>query len=253
MLAVRFHKTMIETREIHAVRNCSKARKSWRFSSGKLGTVEEVAREYYLNERGFMGCLIDSACVYGALSWVIFHDILFHDNLNSRQPLCALFFHTPQRFYERHKDVVEQRLKEYQRSREDMFDRQMRQFHTHPFFCDSRSKIAKHSGAWLMRNESVLRDFATMSAEHGQEALIREIMVTSHKGRNAGWPDLVAWSGNSLVFAEVKSTDELSREQRRWIADHEEKYRIELLRVLDGKSNQALHLTAIPLALHSLK
>ena len=143
--------------------------------SGKLGTVEEVAREYYLENRGFMGCLIDSACVYGGLSWVLFHDILFHDNLNSRQPLCALFFHTPQRFYERHKGVIEQRLMDYQRSREDIYDRQIGHLHSHPFFCDPNSKIAKHTGAWLMRNESALRDFDTMSAEHGQEALVREI------------------------------------------------------------------------------
>ena len=235
---------MIEKHEIHAVRNGTHSRRSWICSSGKLGTVEEMAREYYVEKRGFKGCLIDSACVYGALSWVLFHDILFHDNMNSRQPLCALYLHTAQRFCERHKDAIEKRLMDYQRNREDMFDRQMRHFRNHPFFCDSNSKIAKHSGAWLMRNESALRDFAIMSAEHGQETLIREILVTSHRGRNAGWPDLIAWSENFLVFAEVKSTDKLSNEQHRWIADHENIYRIELIRILDEKSNQALELIA---------
>jgi len=225
---------MIEKQEIHAIRNGTRARRSWMCPSGKLGTVEDVAREYYLDNRGFKGCLIDSACVYGGLSWVLFHDILFHDNLNSRQSLCALFFHTPQRFYERHKGVIEQRLMDYQRSREDIYDRQIGHLHSHPFFCDPNSKIAKHSGAWLMRNETALRNFVTMSVEHGQEAFVREILVTSHKGRNSGWPDLVVWSENSLVFAEVKSTDELSSEQHRWIADHETKYRIELIRVIDG-------------------
>ena len=228
---------MIEKQEIHAVRNGTHVRRSWMCPTGKLATVEEVARQYYLGDRGFEGCLIDSSCVYGGLLWVLFHDILFHNNLNSRQPLCTQFYHTPQRFYERHKDVIEQRLIDYQRSREDMFDRQMRYFRSHPLFCDSISKIAKHSGAWTRRNESDLRDFSTKSVEHGQETLIREILVTSHKGLNAGWPDLVAWSKNSIVFAEVKSTDELSSAQRRWITDHENKYRIELIRVTDGKSN----------------
>ena len=220
--------------EIHAIRNGTKTRKSWVCPSGKLGTVEELVQEYYLQERAFTGCLVDSACVYGGLSWVLFHDLLFHDNLNSRQPLCTLFLHTPQRFYERHKDVIEQRLMKYQHSREDIFDRQMREFCNHQFFCDPHSKIAKQSGAWLMRNQSALRDFVTHSMEHGQEDLIREIMITSYKGRNTGWPDLVAWSRNSLVFAEVKSTDELSSEQRCWIANHEEKYRIELVRVFNS-------------------
>jgi hypothetical protein len=203
--------------------------------SGKLGTVEEVAREYYLAKRGFKGCLIDSSCVYGGLLWVLFHDILFHNNLNSRQPLCAQVFHTPLRFYERHKDAIEQRLMDYQRSRENMFDRQMRLFLSHPLFCDSNSKLAKHSGSWIRRNELELREFATMSVEHGQEALIREILVTSHKGLNGGWPDLIAWSETSLIFAEVKSADELSSVQCRWIAEHEEQYRIEIIRVLDGR------------------
>ncbi len=226
---------MIDVHEIQADKAGTKGRKSWCCSDGRLGTVEEVAGEYYVNERGFTGCLIDSACVYGGLSWIIFHDILFHDDLNSRQPLCSLFFHTPERFCEKHKDEIEQRLMEYQRNRGDVFDRQMRRLLGHPFFCDAQSQIAQHSGTWLRRNESALRSFAINSVEHEQEALIREIMLTCHKGRNVGWPDLVAWSQDSLLFAEVKSTDGLSNKQGRWIAEHEENYRIEVVRVLPAK------------------
>ena len=226
---------MIDIIEIHAVRKSTKTRKSWVCPNGKLGTVEELVQEYYLQERAFTGCLIDSACVYGGLSWLLFHDLLFHDNLNSMQPLCTLFLHTPRRFCERHKDVIEQRLMEYQRSREDIFDRQMREFCNHQFFCDPHSKIAKHSGTWLRRNKSVLRDFVIHSIEHGQEDLIREIMITSHKGHNAGWPDLVVWSSKSLVFSEVKSKDKLSSEQLSWIANHKEKYQIELVQVFNSK------------------
>jgi len=224
---------MIEIIEIHAARKSNKTRKSWICPSGKIGTVEELVQEYYLRERAFTGCLIDSACVYGGLLWALFHDFLFHNNLNSRQPLCKQFLHTPQRFYERHKDVIEQRLEEYQHNRGDIFDRQIRKFCNHPFFCDPKSKIAKYSGSWLIRNQSELRAFITQSIEHCQEDLIREMIVTSHKGRNAGWPDLVAWNSESLIFSEVKSTDELSSKQLSWIANHKEKYQIELVKVFN--------------------
>lgn len=223
---------MFETIEIHAQRNGTKARKSWICPSGRIGTVEELAREYYVGERGFTDCLIDSACVYGGLLWILFHDILFHDNLGSRQPLCTQFLHTPRRFYDRHRNTIELRLEEYQDDREGMFSEKLAEYCAHPFFCDPKSKIAKYHGSWLMRNQSALRNFACTSVEHGQESLIRETMVTSHKGKNKGWPDLVAWSKESLVFAEVKSTDELSDEQLLWISDHKSKIRIELVRIL---------------------
>lgn len=225
---------MTEIIKIHAVQKDIKTRNSWVTQSGKLGTVEEIAKEYYLHEREFTGCFIDSACVYGGLLWALFHDILFHDSLNSKQPLCAQFYHTPQRFYERNKDVIEQRLNEYQQNREEILDGKIREFCNHPFFCDPNSKIAKSSGVWLRRNQSELRDFITNSIEHNQEDLIREMIIDSHKGKNAGWPDLVAWSNNSLVFAEVKSQDELSSKQHNWIANHKEKYQIELVRVLSS-------------------
>jgi hypothetical protein len=92
----------------------------------------------------------------------------------------------------------------------------------------------------MMRNSSVLADFASMSVEHGQEELIREIIRTSTRGRNAGWPDLVAWSETALVFAEVKSTDNLSDAQYRWIADHRGTVNIEIIRVIDGQSKKCL-------------
>ena len=130
--------------------------------------------------------------------------------------------------------MIEQRLKEYQQNREEIFDRKIREFCNHPFFCDPNSKIAKYSGVWLRRNQSELRDFITNSLEHNQEDLIREMIIDSHKGQNTGWPDLVAWSNNSLVFAEVKSQDELSSKQHNWIANHKEKYKIELVRVLSS-------------------
>jgi len=59
------------------------------------------------------------------------------------------------------------------------------------------------------------------------------MIIDSQKGKNAGWPDLIAWSSSSLVFAEVKSSDDLRKEQIIWIANHKEKYKIELVRVLD--------------------
>ncbi len=225
---------MIEEHMIYAVRKSGRTRKAWMCPSGQIGTVEEVAREYYVTTRGFNDCLIDTACVYGGLAWLLLHDILFHDNLNSQQPLCSLYLHTPQRFYERHRDMIESRLDEYKADRGGVFTRQMQRFRNHPFFCDPQSRIAPHSGAWLIRNDSALRDFVVMSVDHGQEALVREIILTGTKGRNAGWPDLVAWSTHTLVFAEVKSTDSLSGAQLRWMANHQRAFRIELIHVLDG-------------------
>lgn len=229
---------MIEAHTIYAIRKNERTRKAWMCSSGQIGTVEEIAREYYLTTRGFSDCLIDTACVYGGLTWLLLHDILFHDNLNGQQPLCSLYLHTPQRFYERHRDVIESRLDEYKADRGGVFTRQMRRFRSHPFFCDPRSKVARYSGAWLMRNESVLRDFAVMSVDHGQEALVREIILTGTKGRNAGWPDLIAWSAHRLVFAEVKSTDKLSDAQHRWITSHQDAFNIELIQVIEKGANK---------------
>ena len=221
----------MKTIDICAVRTDKKTRKSWICPSGVLGTVEELAREYYLQERQFSNCLIDSACVYGGLSWVLFHDILFHDNLDSKQPLCSQFLNTPNRFYDKHKTTIEQRLVEYSDDPQGVFDEKMNHFCIHPFFCDPKSKIDKYHGDWLMRNRSALRDFACMSIEYDQASLIREIMIKSYKGRSKGWPDLVVWSSSTILFAEVKSTDKLSKEQILWIEEHENQFPIELVQI----------------------
>ena len=227
---------MIETIEINAVKTLAKTRRSWLCPSGKLGTVEELSREYYIGERGYTDCLIDTACVYGGLMWVLFHDMIFHDNLNSKQPLCRQFLNSPKKFYEINKNTIERRLLEYQNDRKFVFEQKLQQYCAHPFFCDPKSKIAKYHGNWLMKNKTKLKDFISLSVEHSQESFVREIFITSNKGRNKGWPDLVAWSSKSLVFAEVKSTDKLSTEQRAWISDHENNFRIELVKILNSKS-----------------
>ena len=60
------------------------------------------------------------------------------------------------------------------------------------------------------------------------------MIVDSHKGRNAGWPDLVAWNSESLIFSEVKFKDKLSSKQLSWIENHKEKYQIELVKVFNS-------------------
>lgn len=242
---------MTEENIIYAFREAEQSRRSWRCPSGKTGTVEEVAQEHYLMTRGFRGCLIDSACVYGGLAWMLFHDLLFHDNLNSKQPLCSSYLHTPKKFYERNRADIEVRLCEYQRDRNGVFARQMLSFRNHPFFTNPASKIAKHNGSWMIRNSSALSEFATMSVEHGQEELIREIILTSNRGRNAGWPDLVAWSETDLLFAEVKSTDRLSDAQHQWIIEHQNSVKIELIRIRNRTSNETMHTDQKSEPLHS--
>lgn len=228
---------MIEEQQVFAVRKTSRARKSWVCPDGRLGTVEEVVRHHYIDCRGFTDCLVDSACVYGGLTWMLFHDILFHSNTQCRQPLCTAYLRTPQKFFERHRDLIEQRLIEYRCNRNSVFDSQMKKFRNHPFFTEPESTIAKYHGAWMMRNDGRLGDFASKSVEHGQEELIREIIQTSTGGRNAGWPDLAAWSKSDLVFVEVKSTDRLSDAQCRWISSHQDRFNVEIVRVIDRKSN----------------
>lgn len=129
-----------------AVKEADKGRKIWRSLDGHLVTVEEVAQSYYVRERGYNNCLIDTACLYGGLSWLLFHEILFHNNLSSKQPLCTQYFHTPKRFYERHQNTIEEKLLEYSSNRPAVFDRQLETFLNHPFFSDSKSKIAPYHG-----------------------------------------------------------------------------------------------------------
>lgn len=219
-----------------ANRTGSRGRRTWRLSSGDIGTVEEVAREYYMNERGFCGCLIDSACTYGGLLWILFHDILFHDNMQSHQPLCAQFYHTAERFYELHREQIESRLSEYQENREHVFDANLPRFLSHPFFNDPRSRIGRHHGSWTRRNASALRSFAIGAPEHNDIALIREVLRTSRRGVNTGWPDLVVWDRGKVMFAEVKSTDQLSDEQCDWIAAHAGSNEVEPIRVVEADS-----------------
>ena len=207
-------------------------RRSWIYLSGQPGTVEEITREYYLRERKFSDCLIDSACVYGGLAWVLFHDILFHNNLNSKQPLCSLFLNKPQDFYDKHRIFIEEKLIDFHRHPNEVFDDGVSRFCSHRFFCDSTSKIAEYYGEWIKRNKLSLRDVAVVSAKHNLEFLIREIIVKSNKGRNRGWPDLVVWSTDEIIFAEVKSSDKLSREQILWISEHNEKITTELVWVV---------------------
>lgn len=232
---------MIEEQYLFAIRRNLRGRKSWVCPNGKLGTVEEVVRNHYIDCRGFTDCLIDSACVYGGLTWMLFHDILFHSNIQRRQPLCISYLRSPQKFFERHHDLIEQRLTEYASNRKDVFDKRMLNFCNHPFFKAPESNIEKYHGAWMRRNRSGLGDFASMSVEHGQEELIRESIQTSTGGRNAGWPDLVAWSASDLVFVEVKSTDTLSDAQCQWISSHQDRFKVEIVRVIDRKSTNAMH------------
>ena len=222
---------MINEQHIFAFKKKLRTRKSWLCSNGELGTVEEVARDFYIYKRGFKDCLIDSACVYGGLAWLLFHDILFHNNLNCKQPLCSLYLYTPEKFFKRYETVIEERLAEYIENRNAVFTRQISNFYNHPFFTDPKSQIPKYYYTWMKRNHSALADFVSMSVEHGDDELIREITKTSRKGRNAGWPDLVAWSETDLLFAEVKSTDKLSVAQRNWMSKHEGKFNIELIRI----------------------
>ena len=112
----------------------------------------------------------------------------------------------------------------------------MLRFCNHPFFTKAQSKIADYHGEWMKRNQHELADFASMSVEHGQEKFILEIMKNSNRGKGAGWPDLVAWSENDLLFAEVKSTDSLSKIQRQWIKAHQGLFKIEIIRIIDKSS-----------------
>jgi hypothetical protein len=67
--------------------------------------------------------------------------------------------------------------------------------------------------------------------EHDIEALLRETIISTRKGLNPGWPDLVVWNEKSLLFAEIKSEDEVSETQERWIQAHRPQYKVEVLRV----------------------
>lgn len=217
--------------EIHRKNVPAKGRHCWPLADGSSGTVEEVAREYYLTERGFSHGLLDAACVYGGLLWVFFCDILFHDNLDAKQPLRTLFFHTPARGYDRYKTEIEDRLALVRKDRVALFEEWFPRFVNHKLFCDPASNICAYFGSWARRNEAGLRQFVESAPEHNLDGLVREILLDSEKGKSAGWPDLVLWNEESLLFAEVKWRDAVSEAQKKWIRAHEKQHTVEIVRV----------------------
>ncbi|WP_420583777.1 VRR-NUC domain-containing protein [Ruegeria sp.] len=51
--------------------------------------------------------------------------------------------------------------------------------------------------------------------------IILRYLIEDYWGRFVGWPDLLLWKGDEVLMIEVKSSsDKLSAEQKRWIADN---------------------------------
>jgi hypothetical protein len=214
-------------------RTDTRSRRSWLRNDGTIGTVEEVVRDYYLHERGFVGGLVDTGCVYGGLLWVLFHDVLFHEGTTTgNSPLRSLFYHQPQRGYERYRDLFETRLVSFSRDRTRVFRDSFARFTIHPSISRRDGDAQRYFGSWTIRNKAGLVSFVETAPEHGMEDLIREVLTTSTKGVNRGWPDIVVWNQSALLFSEVKAQDELSQPQIDWIAAHGKSHRIELVRVL---------------------
>lgn len=113
---------------------------------------------------------------------------------------------------------------------------------SHPLIVDSGSKTPKYYLEWMQANQVGLRNFTATAAIHRQDLLIKEILLNSKKGRNAGWPDLVLWTENKIIFAEVKHLDILSAFQLRWIESHSSEYGIEILKVKERPPETLQHL-----------
>lgn len=207
------------------------ARKCWLRDDGSLVTVEEFVGTYYVTERHFNDYLVDTACVYGGLLWVLFHDLLFHTNVTSHHPFRRLFYSQPRQGYLRYQETIEDRLAQFATNRPLYLQESFQRFHVHPLFEDPSSRIPQHFGSWARRHERALMNFCLTAPEHGMENLIRECLITSSHGVNRGWPDLVTWDAGRLIFAEVKARDQLSPEQVTWIYHHCNKLTIELVRV----------------------
>lgn len=207
------------------------SRACWLRTDGVPVTVEEFVGEYYVHQRRFRHWLLDASCVYGGLLWVLFHDLLFHDNPSARHPLRRLFYFQPRTGYERYREVIEGRLVAFARNRSPVLQDAFRHFHAHPLFRDPASRLPHYFGSWARRNEEELIEFCRTAPEHGMEDLVREILLTSFHGVNRGWPDLVVWDVDHLVFAEVKTSDRLSPAQTRWIQQHRDSLTIELVHV----------------------
>jgi hypothetical protein len=111
------------------------------------------------------------------------------------------------------------------------FDKHWEANTSHVLFKHPESQLPKYHGIWLTRNYEELRQFVCDAPGSTCAALIPEVILTSKKGKNAGLPDLIAWTEDDFLFAEVKVDDRLSIAQRDWIAAHQTDYRIELVRV----------------------
>ena len=129
------------------------------------------------------------------------------------------------------KTKIEDRLAWLKEDRIAAFEKWYPQFVNHRLFCDPASKVRRYAGSWARRNERALRVFMESTPEHDLAGLIRETLLDSKKGKNAGWPDLVVWNDEELLFAEVKWKDAVSTSQLKWIEEHEERYTVEILRV----------------------
>ena len=154
-------------------------RKRWLLNDDSLGTVEEAAREYYLNKRGYEHGIIDSSCLYGGIAWVVFHDIIFHDNFACRQPLRTDFYHRGQLGYARHRRKIEARLAKFRGDRPDIFDQLYEGFLAHPLFTNPRSKVSTWSGSWVKSHTDEVRIFLRTAPDHDIEELFRKGVLGS--------------------------------------------------------------------------
>jgi hypothetical protein len=205
----------------------------WILASGSLGPVEALAREYYLNERGFRCGILKTDCLYGSIVWVLFHELIFHNNLHCVQPLRPAYRHDAQRFCEEHRDEIETKLDTYRRGRLGTFNEQYPRMCNHKLFTDPRTRVHQWCGSWVREHTDEVRQYLSSSPDHDQERLLWETLSTARNGLNEGWPDLVVWRPDDLLFVEVKGPgDVLSPAQRDWLAQHDGAYRTELLRVV---------------------
>lgn len=194
-------------------------------------TVEEFVGAYYLENRHCDHYLIDTSCVYGGLLWVLFHDLLFHTNIAARYPLRRLFYSQPRQGYTRYQEIIEDRLTQFATNRPSYLQEAYRRFNAHPLFQYPSSQVPVYVGSWARRHEQALVHFCRTGPDHGMEDLIRDILLTSSHGVNRGWPDLVVWSADQIIFAEVKTNDQLSPTQVTWFCEHCEQLTLELVRV----------------------
>lgn len=239
--------TNTEVIQVSAVHVPTDTKKVGIVSGGNIYTVEEFASNYFLNQ-GFKSLETESIpfhVLFGIFMWPVIQDPndIYNRvvNFGSRaeydrrvkQPsnistLLPTDFGTSE-YFERRKDIIIEHLSMLQNMR-SLFD---------SWFVQSEDL---RQYLWAHREKDIIlaKKLLDILSENEVKRILQYIS-RNYWSNFCGWPDLLIYNENDLMFVEVKSSnDKLSEDQKNWLIGNNKhmKFGTKIFKVTKSKAQQ---------------